>query len=92
MELPWKRKPKLPLITDDALDFKALSPELAGILKAIIGKLDRENLGQVEREQIAALYEKLPGQEYTLLSKGMFDGYGAPVEKIKALPPDKRRK
>lgn len=89
---PWLRPPRRPLITGDQLDIKALSPELAAILKAFIGKLDREGLGELERAQVKTLYDKLEAPPYQLVSKGMFDGYGPPLEKIKAIAPDPRRK
>jgi hypothetical protein len=89
---PWLRPSPPPLIIGDKLDFNALSPELAAILKAIIGKLDREDLGDLERAQVKALYQKLDGPTYRIVTRGMFDTYGAPVEHIKGLPPDPRRK
>lgn len=91
---PWLRPSPPPLIKGDQLDIKALSPEFAAILKAFIGKLDREGLGELERAQVKALYDKLEiqGPAYQLVSKGMFDGYGPPLEKIKALRPNPRRK
>lgn len=89
---PWLRPSPPPLIVGDRLDLNALSPDLAAILKAMLGKLDREDLGLLERAQVKALYEKLEGPTYRLVTKGMFDGYGAPIEHIKALPPDPRRK
>lgn len=92
MQWPWAKPPPPPLIEGDRIDLKALSPQLAGILKTCLGKLDLEGLGEVEQGQVIALYDKLEGVEYKLVTKGMFDAYGAPIDHIKAIPPNLKRK
>ncbi|MNC24944.1 hypothetical protein D3C75_730160 [compost metagenome] len=88
----WKPKPSpgpqggaLPNLND-------LPPRLAAILKTFIGKLDLSDLDAKERDAVIRLYNALPGVAYTLIAKGMFNDYGAPIERIKAIRPDTRRK
>lgn len=89
---PWLRPKRVPLIEDGKLNLAVLSPELTAIIKACIGKLDREGFGELELEQTQVLYNELPGEPYQILTKGKFDSYGAPIELMKALPPNKKRK
>lgn len=89
----WKDKPPpLPLVEGETLNLKALSPWLTGTLKACVGKLDRTDLDPGQCEQVQSLYNALSGESYTILTKGLFGEYGAPVEYIKALPPNPKRK
>jgi hypothetical protein len=94
MELPWKRSkaPRLPLVEGDKLNLSVLSPRVAAMIKACIGKLDKAALDHGEQGQIDQLYSALPGEPHILVTRGMFGEYGPPVEHIKALPPDPRRK
>ena len=90
----WRRNPTSPppLIDGDSLNLKALSPQLAGILKTLLGTLDPTTLGRVERGQIETIYHALKGETYTLFGSGMFTDYGPSIEKIRARPPNLKRK
>lgn len=90
----WRRDkpPPVPLIEGDTLNLKALSPRLEATLKTCLGKLDRSEFDPVELEQVQALYDALGGVSYTIVVKGLFSGYGAPVDVIKAIPPNPKRK
>lgn len=88
----FNRPPKLPLIDGDALNLKVLSPQLAAVIKTYLGKLDKEHLGLVEREQLQTLYARLEGAEYTIVVKGHHGGYGPPIDQIKPIPPNPKRK
>ena len=92
MQWPFKGKTALPLVEGDNLNLKVLSPTLAAIIRTYLGKLDKSNLSALECQQIEQMFNTLPPSQYRLVSKGLFDEYGAPIEKIKALPPDPRRK
>lgn len=89
----WRKKPPpIPLIYCESVSLDVLSPRLAGIIKACLGKLEPAGLDQKEREQLQALYDALPGVSYTLFAKGLYSDYGAPVEYIRAVPPNPKRK
>ena len=92
----WDNKPPtLPppsLIDGDSLNLKVLSPGVAGILKSLLGKLDPSALEKWEREQIETIHKALEGESYTLTSRGMFTEYGPTIERIKAKPPNSKRK
>jgi hypothetical protein len=92
--MKWRRDkpPPVPLIEGETLNLKALSPKLAATLKTCLGKLDRSDFDPVEMEQVQALYDVLGGASYTIVVKGLFGDYGAPVEYIKAIPPNPKRK
>lgn len=89
---PWLRAKRVPLIEDNKLDLSVLSPHLITIIKACIGKLDREDFGTTELEQTETLFKELPGEPCQILTKGKFDNYGGPIEKLKVLPPNHKRK
>lgn len=89
----WRNKPPpIPSILGETISLGSLSPRLTGMIKACIGKLEPEGLDHREREQLQKLYDALPGVSYTLFAKGLYNDYGAPVEYIKALPPNPKRK
>lgn len=89
----WRPKPpKPPANTGEQLNLNGLSPVLAGMLKACLGKLDVTDLDDGDRARVLQIYNALDGPCYTLYTKGMFSDYGAPVERIKAKPPNPKRK
>lgn len=89
----WRDKPPpIPLVEGATLNLGVLSPRLAATLKACVGKLDRSDFDPGESEQVQTLYDALSGGSCTVLTKGLFGDYGAPVEYIKVLPPNPKRK
>ena len=91
--MKWPRlPPRVPLVKGQTVNLEALSPKVAEALKACLGKLDRQGLDALESEQVQRLYEALSGEVCTVVTKGMFSEYGPPVEWIKVMPPNPKRK
>ncbi|WP_414919860.1 hypothetical protein [Pseudomonas sp. IT-P218] len=87
-------KPK-PLYLDDLIAADKLEPGTITVMRALIGKWLPENFDDRTREQLHAIYKALgeqeTGQPY-LLSKGMFSDWGPPIEQLKVVPANPKRK
>lgn len=92
MSPPWSRDKTVPLLEDNKLNLNVLSPKLVSVIKSCIGKLERDDFSLEELKQSEEIVKLIPGEPCQLFGKGLFDHYGAPIEKLKALPPNKKRK
>ncbi|MHC8399022.1 hypothetical protein ACYZTX_05895 [Pseudomonas sp. MDT1-17] len=91
-------KPK-PLYLDDLFAADKLEPGTITVMRTLIGKWLPENFDDRTTEQIHALYKALSeheaghkaGEPY-VLGKGMFSDWGAPIEQLKVVPANPKRK
>jgi hypothetical protein len=84
-----------PVALNDLIAVDKLEPGTIVVLRAFISKWLPENFDDRTRRQLLAIYEDLSAQEKRktyLLSKGKFGDWGAPVEQIKVVLENPKRR